>query len=186
MDREQPMGDQTRHFLEQHFPGAYLDELKALAHALAGRKAGQVDPSGLVVNAMLRAARKHRQLEELGNLKAWFKTILVREVMAKLKLECYRRTQELGEDHLRQLPQIREQDNAVEREDEKSWAKAYLGQLLSRMTEQDQEVICLSRLNELPDADVAELLGISTESLRQRRSRALRRLQTLAEQFPTG
>jgi RNA polymerase sigma factor (sigma-70 family) len=186
MDPVEPMGDDTRRFLEQHFPGAYLDELKAMAHALAGRKAGQVDPSGLVVDAMLRAARKHRQLKELGNLKAWFRTILVREVLAKLQLECHRRTQEFGDDHLRQLPQPGEEGDLLERDEEKSWAKAYLWKLLSRLSEDDQAVICLSRLKGLPDADVAELLGINETALRQRRSRAVRRLQTLAQQFPDG
>ena len=56
MKKDQPMGDETREFLEQHFPDASdLGKLKALAHSLAGAKAGQIDPSGLVVEAILCA-----------------------------------------------------------------------------------------------------------------------------------
>jgi RNA polymerase sigma-70 factor (ECF subfamily) len=182
MDQSEKMGDETRAFLERNFPRAYLDELKTMAHALAGRKAGQVDPSGLVIDAILRAARHHRQLRDLGNLRAWVRAILVREIMSKLQMERYRRTREIDADYLHHLPERREPMSPLDREEEKSRAKAFLAQLLERLSEADREVICLSRLEGLPDPDAAELLGVSEEALRQRRCRAVKRLQQLARQ----
>jgi len=140
-----------------------------------------VDASGLVAEAVLRAGFHRRQLQDVGKVKAWVRTILVREVLAKLQLERHRRTQALRDEHLSQLSDPREPENAMEREEEKSWAKAYLGDLLGLLSEQDREVICLCRLQGIPDAEVASLLSITPESLRKRRSRALRRLQDLAQ-----
>ena len=182
MDLNGKMGDETRRFLERYFPSAYVEELKTMAYGLAGRQAGQVDPSGLVIDAILRAARHHRQLRDPGNLRAWVRTILVREIMAKLHLECFRRRRALDVDHLSHLPEKPEQLSPLDREEEKAQAKVYLALLLARLSETDREVICLSRLKGLPDADAAELLGVSEEALRQRRSRALKRLQQLARQ----
>lgn len=184
MKPDEKMGDETRRFLEEHFPPAYLDELKSLARGLAGRKAGQVDPSGVVIEAVLRAARDHRQLKELSSLRAWVRTILIREIMAKLQLECYRRRREFSEEHLRLLPEAEAPLNLLERAEEKSRAKAYLGRLLERLSAPDREVICLSRIQGWPDADVAELLGVSEPALRQRRSRAVKRLRQLAQKCP--
>jgi RNA polymerase sigma factor (sigma-70 family) len=178
---DQPMGDDTWKFLEHHFSRAYLEELKGLARYLAGRKAGQFDPSGLVIEAVLKAARNRSQLKDPAKFNPWMKTILVREVMAGLQLECHRRTQEMSEDYLRTLSDRGGRVSPLEREDQQSWAKAYLWRLLSLLSEADREVICLCRMEGLPDPEAAELLGISQQTLRKRRSRALQRLQQLAQ-----
>jgi RNA polymerase sigma factor (sigma-70 family) len=159
-----------------------VDQLKQIAYARAGRKSAQVDPSGLVSEAILRAAGHWREVEDMSKVKAWVRTILVREVIARLRLDSVSRTQEFGSDELQTLRDFREQQTAVEREDEVAFAKARLWHLLSRLPDADREVISLCRLAELSDEEVATLLEISPEALRQRRSRAMRRLQDLARQ----
>lgn len=184
MDPDRPMGDETHKFLEQHYSAASLEQFKAMARRLAGARAGQVDVSSLTVEAFLKAARHHRQLQDHGKFKAWMRKILVRDVLARLHLESHRRTQAFEADRLCLLPDRQETEDRPEQEEETARIKAYLSRLLALIPDDDREVICLCRLQGLPDAAAAELLGITEPALRQRRCRALRRLKELARQYP--
>ncbi len=61
---------------------------------------------------------------------------------------------------------------------------AYVYELLQQLSEPDRRVICLCLLAEVPDERAAKELGISPTALRQRRSRALKRLRELAKNTP--
>jgi RNA polymerase sigma-70 factor (ECF subfamily) len=184
MNADRPMGDETYKFLEQHYSDEYLEELKGVARFLAGDKAAQVDVSSLAVEALLKAARNHRQLRDPGKFRSWMKQILVNDVLARLQLAGHRRTQALEAGLLSQLPDPREAEEGPAGAEEKAQARSYLSRLLALLPEADREVICLCRLQGLPDAEAANLLGVSAPALRQRRSRALRRLKELARQHP--
>jgi RNA polymerase sigma factor (sigma-70 family) len=186
MSSDKPMGDDTHRFVEQHYSPEHLEELKATARRLAADKAAQVDASALVLEAWLKAARNHRQLRDPEHFNAWMKRIVVHEVLARLRLESCRRTRTVGQDRLRELPDPRAQECAPEAEEEKARAKAYLARLLALLPEADRDVLCVSRLQGLPDGKAAELLGISQVALRQRRSRAMQRLKELARRYPDG
>src|SRR4051812_43520479 len=117
MSQERKMGDATRGFIREVFTEELLEELKKCARAVAGHKAGQVDASGMVDEVVLIAARRR---EGLRDPKAWARKVLVRHVVARLKLERFRRTQELGDEDLRGLRDRREQTDALERTEELS------------------------------------------------------------------
>jgi RNA polymerase sigma-70 factor (ECF subfamily) len=179
--------DNTDSFLKQLFADpAFLEQLRRLAHARAGCQAGRADASGLVIEALLKAGQHWREVQDPCKLTSWVKTILVREIMAKLKLAHHQRTREFGDSGLDFLKDTKAQDDAVERDEDRIAARARLWRLLSRLSEADREILCLSRIQEIPDPDVAVLLNVTEETVRKRRSRALERLKKLAEQFPDG
>jgi RNA polymerase sigma-70 factor (ECF subfamily) len=182
MGNEQGMGDQTRAFLEQHVSEELLEWLRRTGYAIAGSRGGEADVTGLVQKVVLLAGRAREQLQDPARFRAWIRTILVREVLAELQLERHRRRQRFQDGELEQVRDDRDEGSSLEQEEEQSLAKAQLADLLAQLSEADREVICLSRLKGLPDEEVADLLGITQTALRQRRKRALDRLQQVVEQ----
>jgi RNA polymerase sigma-70 factor (ECF subfamily) len=163
--------DNTEKFIQKIYGTALYEQLKARARRVAGDKAGKLDPSGLVVEAVLRAVQERDGLQDETRLKAWLTTIVVNEVLAKLRL-AEMRTQALpAEEQLPARPgQMQESDEQ----------KIELLRLLEQLSEADRRVICLRELEGLSYPDIAEKLGITEEAVRQRRCRALDRLKKLA------
>lgn len=59
---------------------------------------------------------------------------------------------------------------------------AALAEAVGRLSEADQAILALREIEQLPSQTVAALLGISDEAVRQRHSRARRRLARIAHQ----
>jgi RNA polymerase sigma-70 factor (ECF subfamily) len=171
MDENDVPDEKAREFADKVFKTSMYAELKAKAKQVAGAKAAKMDPSGLVVDAVLRALKKRDTLRDDACLRAWLTKIVVREVLAKLRLaEIRTRALSAADD----LPTRKSADAAQDEE------KAYMLALLERLSEDDQTVICLCKLEEMPYAETAALLNISEPAVRKRLSRAMGRLKKIA------
>jgi RNA polymerase sigma factor (sigma-70 family) len=177
MSADHVPGPETLRFLEEHFPQPVIDELQRYARALSGRQAGRVDASEAAIEGILKAAQFHRQLEDVTRLKSWVRTIVAREIYARLELAYHRRRRDWDDQALARVPA---DDAGSESELSKEWTDERLGHLLRRLPEGDRELVCLSFVQKIADAELARLYEISEPALRKRRSRAMQRLRELA------
>jgi RNA polymerase sigma factor (sigma-70 family) len=178
MRDEHAPGPETRRFLEEHFPQPVIDELRRFARAVAGSQAGRLDASEAVIEGILKAARFHRQLEDLRCLKPWLRTIVAREVYARLELAYHRRRRDLDD---RALSRIAADESPFEDEHGMESFDERLAPLLRQLPERDRDLLCLGCLQGVADAELARLFDINEAALRKRRSRAMQRLRELAE-----
>lgn len=185
MADDRPMGDETRLFLAEHGDDATVAWLKALARREAGQRAAKIDPSQIALDVLVKAARHRRELRGPETVRAWMRTTLVREVMARLQV-AVSRTQALGDEAFQKPSGPASAPSPQEEEAEKREAQAQLYRLLEQMSAEDREVICLHWLEEMPNDKLAELLEIREAALRQRCSRAFRRLRDLAARAADG
>ena len=172
MNEKKELGEDTQEFVEKIYNTPLYEQLKAKARQIAGAKAAKVDASGLVVDAVLRALNHRHTLHDEGSLRGWLTTIVVNEVLAKLRLAEIR-TQALPEED--ELPAARSEEAAKDEE------KAYMLGLLEQLSEADRTVICLCKLQNLPYAEIAALLTMNDAAVRQRLSRAMSRLKKIAK-----
>ena len=171
MNEKRELEEITQEFVDKVFNTAMYEQLKAKARQVAGGKAAKVDASGLVVDAVLRALQNRHALRDETNLRAWLTTIVVNEVLAKLRLAEIR-TQALP-DEINLLATPPE-------EAAKDEQKAYMLSLLAQLSDADRTVICLCKLQDMPYAEAAALLAIKEDALRQRLCRAMNRLKNIA------
>lgn len=155
---------------EQAFRAVYGAE-KAVVYGLLLRLSG--DPAAaadLFQNVWLKLARHRRELREDTVLRAWLCTVARREYLN------YRRAQALDLSRVLTLG-LQPAVDAGASEPRLLEVKAALRQL----SDPDREVLLLTSVDGLSLSQAAVVLGVSEPALRQRLSRARRRLATTLE-----
>lgn len=127
----------------------------------------------LFQNVWLKLARHCRALRPDTNLRAWLLTV------ARNEFVSYRRAQALDLSRLLTLDLEQAEAPGVEPAPQLS----ELAVALRRLCDSDREVLLLTSVDCLPPDQVGEMLGISPAALRQRLSRARKRLACALEEI---
>jgi RNA polymerase sigma-70 factor, ECF subfamily len=153
------------------FAAVYAAE-RAPVYAFLVRLAGDTNVAAdLFQNVWLKLARHAPRLRPDSNLRAWLLTVARREFIS------YRRAQALDLSRLLTL------DRSAALPHEADARLSELAAALAKLTDREREVLLLISVEGLDAGRAADALGISAEALRQRLSRARKRLSALVEEL---
>jgi RNA polymerase sigma-70 factor (ECF subfamily) len=153
------------------FEAVYASE-KAAVYGFLVRLAGDTHVAAdLFQNVWLKLARYATRLRPDTNIRAWLLTVARREFMS------HRRAQALDLSRLLTL------DRPVAALDPVDPRLSELAAALSKLADRDREVLVLISVEGLDAEQAAQALGISPMALRQRLSRAKKRLGAALEEL---
>ncbi|MER5515010.1 SigE family RNA polymerase sigma factor [Streptomyces sp. NPDC002677] len=125
----------------------------------------------LLQNALIKAAGRWHRIDEP---EAYVRQVLYRQQIGRWRLKWRRR--ELSVAELPESPPAPDTASAAE-------LRLVLRTALSRLTARQRTVLVLRYFEDLPEADVARLLGCSVGTVRSTTHRSLARLRTLAPEL---
>jgi len=167
-------------------PGAAYDELRGKAFGVAYRMLGSVsEAEDLVQEAFLRL---HRELEagtRIGSPEGFLVTVVTRLGIDELRSARARRETYVGEWLPEPLLTADGDDPSRHAEIAESLSTALLV-VLERLSPEQRAVFLLREVFDYPYARIAEVLGRSTDAVRQLGSRARRRVGEEAPRFETS
>ncbi|HTV20343.1 MAG TPA: RNA polymerase sigma factor [Polyangiaceae bacterium] len=163
---ERELVERLRRGEPEAFDRVYEAERSAIYGFLLRLSRDRSVAADLFQNVWLKLAQNAAQLREDSNLRAWLLTVARREFLS------FRRAQALDVSRLLLLG-LASHDVADGPDDDSSRTLALA---LDRLVEADRELLLLSALGDLDSDALAQTLGISGEALRQRLTRARRRL----------
>ncbi|MFE7169549.1 SigE family RNA polymerase sigma factor [Streptomyces sp. NPDC057616] len=126
----------------------------------------------LLQNALVRAAAKWQRIEEP---EAYVRRVLYRQQIGRWRLKWPRREVTVAEPPERD-PQPADPAAAAD-------LRMVMRQALGRLTPRQRTVLVLRYFEDLPEADVAQLLGCSVGTVRSTTHRSLARLRALAPEL---
>jgi RNA polymerase sigma-70 factor, ECF subfamily len=140
----------------------------------------------LTQETFLRLHRTVKQLDPKRDPAGWVFTVATNVIRDHWRSREHKRGQrELGVEDQEQLKAIHP-DPDVQSVMEKDEELQAVWTALQSLREADREVILLRNYEELPTAQIAEVLGIAPEAVRQRHSRAVARLSELFKGLDTS
>ena len=125
----------------------------------------------LLQNALIKAAGRWQRIDEP---EAYVRQVLYRQQISRWRLKWRRRELSVAEPP--ESPPAPDAASAAE-------ARLVLRAALSRLTARQRTVLVLRYFEDLPEADVARLLGCSVGTVRSTAHRSLARLRTLAPEL---
>jgi RNA polymerase sigma factor (sigma-70 family) len=143
--------------------GTYRGDLVRTARSRLG--SGGADAEDVVHDVVVRVLRGRREAGEMATPGAYLRRAVGNECVSR-----WRRT--AREVMVAELP-----DRPRPAPDETVLDRLALGEAVGTLTPRQRRVIALTVLDDRPDAEVADLLGISEVTVRTTRSRALGRLR---------
>jgi RNA polymerase sigma factor (sigma-70 family) len=143
--------------------GTYRGDLVRTARSRLG--SGGADAEDVVHDVVVRVLRGRREAGEMATPGAYLRRAVGNECVSR-----WRRT--AREVMVAELP-----DRPRPAPDEAVLDRLALGEAVGTLTSRQRRVIALTVLDDRPDAEVADLLGISEVTVRTTRSRALGRLR---------
>jgi RNA polymerase sigma factor (sigma-70 family) len=146
---------------------AHRGELVRSARARLGT--GAADAEDVVQDVVLRVLRRGRSTEGLEAPGAYLRRAVGNECVSR-----WRRTSH-------EVPVAELPDRPRESPEEAVLDRVALVEALAALTDRQRRVVVLTVLEDRPDGEVADLLGISEITVRTTRSRALARLRTRLE-----
>lgn len=139
--------------------------MTALARAITGNDA---DGQDALQEAALAAYVARGQLRSPERFAPWFRTILIHK--------C-------GET-LRRRRQVIPLDAACQRKQEATAESGLIWMLVDQLSPEVAQVVVLRYLADLPQRDIADVLGIPVGTVKSRLNRALKQLRTMLEEVP--
>jgi RNA polymerase sigma-70 factor, ECF subfamily len=168
-ERTEQLIDELRSGSPAAFAAVYAQE-RAPVYAFLVRLAGDTNVAAdLFQNVWLKLARHAHRLRPDTNIRAWLLTVARREFIS------HRRAQALDLSRLLTL------DRPAATLDEVDPRLSDLGAALAKLGERDRALLLLTSVEGLDAEQAAQALGVSAVALRQRLSRARRRLGEVLE-----
>jgi RNA polymerase sigma-70 factor (sigma-E family) len=129
----------------------------------------------LLQNALVKAAGKWQRIDEP---EAYVRRILYRQQVSRWRLKWRRREVSVAEPPEAGPQSARSGDTAAAAE-----LRVVMREALGRLTPRQRTVLVLRYFEDLPEADVAHLLGCSVGTVRSTTHRSLARLRVLAPEL---
>ena len=143
---------------EEAFPNLY-----AIAHRVGARVAGPAHAEDIAAEALTRAYVHWRRLRDDEHRRAWVARVATN----------------LGIDHLRRTaPRLLEAE-AEASTDTGAELRIVLSDALRRLPKRQREVVALRLLVDLPELEVARLLGVSAGTVKQHLTRGVSALRAV-------
>jgi RNA polymerase sigma factor (sigma-70 family) len=143
--------------------GAHRGDLVRTARSRLG--SGGADAEDVVHDVVVRVLRGRRDAAEMATPGAYLRRAVGNECVSRWR----RTSREVVVAELPDVPRAAADDSVLD--------KMVLGEAVLTLTPRQRRVIALTVLDDRPDSEVAEQLGVSEVTVRTTRSRALARLR---------
>ncbi len=143
--------------------GSHRGDLVRTARSRLG--SGGADAEDVVHDVVVRVLRGRREAAEMGTPAAYLRRAVGNECVSRWR----RTSREVVMAELPDRPRPAADDGVLD--------KMVLGEAVLALTARQRRVIALTVLDDRPDAEVADQLGVSEVTVRTTRSRALARLR---------
>lgn len=149
---------------------AHYDLVYRIAWRMLGASGEAED---VAQDAFLRLWRNAGQVREAGSLRAWLARVATNLAIDRLRR---RRPADVSE-----VPELADPDPGPDRQVEWRAAGEIVNAAIARLPERQRVALVLTYYEELPNADVAEVLGVSVEAVESLLARARRKLKEVLE-----
>lgn len=149
---------------------AHYDLVYRIAWRMLG---GSGDAEDVAQDVFLRLWRNAGQVRQAGSLRAWLARVATNLAIDRLRR---RRPDEVSE-----LPELVDPGPGPDRQAERRAAGEIVSAAIAGLPERQRVAMVLTYYEELPNAEVAEVLGVSVEAVESLLARARRKLKEALE-----